>query len=92
MTSRQSEWCKPGDAQGNSIPGWGINQVCGHGQVIFPQWGGIPGWAGLLYGRPQAECPADLQPSASCPLLSTISLLWVLHLNKWQLSPDVLEW
>lgn len=65
MTSRQSEWCKPGDAQGNSIPGWGINQLCGHGQVIFPQWGGVPGWAGLLYGRPQAERPADLQSSAS---------------------------
>ena len=65
MTSRQSEWCKPGDAQGNSIPGWVTNQLCGHGQLIFPQGGGVPGWAGLLYGRPQAECTADLQPSAS---------------------------
>ena len=65
MTSRQSEWCKPGDAQGNSIPGWVTNQLCGHGQLIFPKGAGVPGWAGLLYGRPQAECTADLQPSAS---------------------------
>lgn len=65
MTSRQNEWSKPGDAQGNAIPGWGTNQLCGQGQVIFPQWGRVPGWAELLYGRHQAECPADLQPSAS---------------------------
>lgn len=33
MTPRQSGWCKAGDAQGNSIPGWGTNQLCGGGQV-----------------------------------------------------------
>lgn len=54
MTSRQSEWSKPGDAQGNAIPGWGTNQLCGQGQVISPV-GGVPGWAELLYGRYQAE-------------------------------------
>lgn len=30
MTSRQSGWRKPGDAQGSSAPGWGTNQLPGH--------------------------------------------------------------
>ena len=41
---------------------------------------------------PSISTLAPLQPSVPRPLLSTISLLWVLHLNKWQVSPDVLEW
>lgn len=65
MTSRQSEWSgAPVMPRAMLFLAGAPTSQC-QGQVIFPQWGGVPGWAEPLYGRHQAECPADLQPSAS---------------------------
>ena len=58
MTSRQSGWHKPSDAQGSSTPGWGTNQLPGH----FPLVGRGPGSRG---GRAQcwlASCMTRREP------------------------------